>query len=85
MENKSAFLAELYEGCRTYRRFKQEPISEEVLRAIISNASKASCSRNSQVLRYAVVSSPEKVAEMQPLAKWAGALPPEIGTPKEGE
>ncbi len=78
-------LSELYVGCRTYRRFTQEAIPEDVLRSCLENARIASAGKNAQTLRYVCVRSPEAVAAMQPLVKWAAALPPEIGVPKAGE
>ena len=78
-------LSELYEGCRTYRRFSQDPVPENVIGEILSNLRARSSARNGQILKFYVIQSPEKVGKMQPLVKWAGALPPEIGTPKQGE
>ena len=78
-------LHELYVGCRTYRRFTQEPVGEEIVREALENARIGSSAKNAQPLRYIAVMSPEAVRDMQPLVKWAAALPPEIGTPKEGE
>ncbi len=78
-------LHELYLGCRSYRRFTQEPVDGGVIREALENARIASSGRNAQPLRYIAVTSPEGVRDMQPLVKWAAALPPEIGTPKEGE
>ena len=78
-------LSELYVGCRTYRRFTQEAVPESVLRSCLENARVSSTGKNAQTLRFICVKSPEMVAKMQPLVKWAAALPPEIGTPKAGE
>ncbi len=78
-------LHELYVGCRTYRRFTREEVPEGVIREALENARIASSGRNAQSLRYVAVTSPEAVRDMQPLVKWAAALPPEIGTPKEDE
>jgi nitroreductase len=78
-------LSELYVGCRTYRRFTQERIPDNVLRACLENARISSTGANAQTLRFICVKSPEMTAKMQPLVKWAAALPPEIGTPKPGE
>ena len=78
-------LNELYTGCRTYRRFEQEPVEESVLREALENARISSSAANMQPLYYIAVTSEEMVKAMQPLVKWAGALPPELGTPKEGE
>lgn len=38
-----------------------------------------------QAVRLVLVQSPEMVAKVQPLVKWAGYLPPEQGTPKADE
>lgn len=76
---------ELSIACRTIRRFRQEPVPDELLRDMVENARIAASGQNRQPLRYAIVRSPEMVARMQPLVRWAGALPKEIGTPKEGE
>ncbi len=78
-------LHELYVGCRTYRRFIREPVPESVICEALENARIASSGRNAQSLRYLAITSPEGVRDMQPLVKWAAALPPEIGTPKEDE
>ena len=76
---------EIQLGCRTYRRFLQDPVPEDILRYALECARIASSASNKQPLRYYAVSSPEKVEKMQSLVKFAGALPPEIGTPRKGE
>ena len=78
-------LNELMKGCRTYRRFLQEPVGEEIIRECLENARTSSSAANRQPLYYYAVTSDENVKNMQPLVKWAASLPPEIGTPKEGE
>jgi len=78
-------LHKLYEGCRTYRRFKQEPVADKILKEIAETARTRSCAMNGQVLKFMVVSSPEAVKSIQPCLTWAAKLPKEIGTPKEGE
>ena len=78
-------LSELYIGCRTYRRFKQDPIPDELIHAMLENARIANCGMNAQTLRYVCVKSPEAVAKMQPLVTWARALPREIAIPKPEE
>ena len=78
-------LDELMKTCRTYRRFFQEPVPEEVIREALENARIGSNGANRQPLYYYAVTSREKVEAMQPLLKWARALPPELGTPKKGE
>lgn len=78
-------ITELYEKCRTYRRFAQEKVPDSVLSEMVQTASRRSSARNAQIIRYVVVRSPEMTARMQPLVKWAGALPPEIGHPHDDE
>ena len=70
---------------RTYRRFEQRPVAPEILTEAVDAARIASCGANRQTLKYVLVQSPEMVAKVQPLVKWAGYLPPEQGTPKAGE
>lgn len=84
-QQKFENVSDLLQGCRTYRRFTQEPVPAELLDELIENARITNSAANAQPLRYVVVSSPEMVAKMQPLVKWAAALPPELGTPKEDE
>ena len=78
-------LHELMKGCRTYRRFLQDPVDESIIREALENARIGSSGANLQPLYYYAVTKEETVKAMQPLLKWARALPPEIGTPKEGE
>lgn len=81
MEN----LMKLLETRRTYRRFEQREISQEVIDEILTAARLASSAANRQPLSYIVVKEPDKVAEVFAHTKWAGALPPEQGQPKEDE
>lgn len=78
-------LAELYTTCRTYRRFKQEPVPVELLKTLVDVAHNRSTGRNAQELRFVVVHTPDMVKAMQPLLAWAASLPKAIGTPVEGE
>lgn len=78
-------LDELYRTCRSVRRFEQRPVPEKVLHEMLEHARLVSCASNKLPLRYIVVKSPDMVAAMQPLMKWAALLPPEIGAPKEDE
>lgn len=81
MEN----LMELLRTRRTYRRFEQKRISQEILDEILEAARLASSAANRQPLSYIVVQDPERAAEVFAQTKWAGYLPPEEGQPKEGE
>ena len=70
---------------RTYRRFLQKPVPQDVVDDIVEAVRLSSCGANRQALRLVVVRSPEMVAQVQPLVKWAAYLPPEQGTPKPEE
>ena len=76
---------ELCLGCRTYRRFEQKEIPEEILTELLENARVANSVMNGQVLRYVLVKSQETVKKLQPYFHFAAALPKELGQPKEGE
>ena len=78
-------LMELLRTRRTYRRFEQKEIPEEVLTDILTAARLASSAANRQPLSYIVIKEPEAVAVVFAHTKWAGALPPEVGQPKEKE
>lgn len=71
--------------CRTYRRFQQKEIPDEILTELAENLRTVNSAMNGQVLRYLLVKDKGTVKEMQPYIHWAGALPKELGTPKEGE
>lgn len=79
-------LMTLLETRRTYRRFDQyKKISSEIIDEILTAQRFASSACNQQKLRYLVVKSPELVEKVFSLTRWAALLPPEIGTPKDGE
>ncbi len=78
-------LMELLRTRRTYRRFLQDPVPDEVLSEMLEAARIASSGANRQPLKYLVVRDPEKVEKVFAETKWAGYLPPDEGTPKEGE
>lgn len=79
-------LMELLKTRRTYRRFDQSrPLPEEVISDINESIRLASSARNGQALRFLAITDQKKVEEIFPNTHFAGALPPEVGTPKEGE
>ena len=78
-------LMELLKTRRTYRRFEQKEISKDVLDEILMAARLASSAANRQPLSYIVVREPGAVADVFAHTRWAGALPPELGQPKEKE
>ncbi len=70
---------------RTYRRFAQKAVPQDVVEDIIEAVRLSSCGANRQAVRLVVVNRPEDVASVQPLVKWAAYLPPEQGTPRADE
>ena len=76
---------ELLTTRRTYRRFAQKAVPQDVVDDIVQAVRLSSCGANRQAVRLVLVQSPEMVAKVQPLIKWAGYLPPEQGTPKADE
>ena len=78
-------LMQFFTTRRSYRRFRQEPVPAAALEDLLQAARLASCTANSQTLKYVVVQSPEMVAATQPHIHWAAYLPPEQGTPAPEE
>lgn len=78
-------LMDLIRTNRTYRRFKQTAVADEIIAEVLEAARNAASAANRQPLSYVVVKSQKKVEEVFALTKWAGYLPPEQGQPKAGE
>ena len=78
-------ILELLASRRTYRRFLQKPVPADVIADMAEAVRLSSCGANRQAIRLVVVQSPEMVAKVQPLVKWAAYLPPEQGTPQPEE
>lgn len=76
---------ELLTTRRTYRRFAQKAVPQDVVNDIVQAVRLSSCGANRQAVRLVLVQSPEMVAKVQPLVKWAAYLPPEQGNPKADE
>ena len=70
---------------RTYRRFAQKPVPQDVIDDMIEAVRLSSCGANRQAVRLVIVNKAADVARVQPLVKWAAYLPPEQGTPKADE
>ena len=62
---------------RTYRRFAQKPVPQDVVDDMVEALRLSSCGANRQAVKLVVVQSPEMVKKVHPLVKWAGYLPPE--------
>ena len=78
-------MKELVTGCRTYRKFLQDPIPREALVEMIENVRLVNSARNAQPLHYTVVTKREDIEAIMPLTMWAGAIPNGLGRPKEDE
>ncbi len=78
-------LMELLETRRTYRRFAQKEIDQSIVDEMLRAARLASSAANRQPLTYIVVEGKNKTDQVFEYTKWAGALPPELGQPKEDE
>ena len=70
---------------RTYRRFEQKTVPQDVVEDLIDAVRLSSCGANRQAVRLVIVQKPEDVARVHPLVKWAAYLPPEQGAPKADE
>lgn len=77
-------IREIIKQRRTIRRFKQDPIPEEVLRDLVDCARLAPSASNMQPLEYVVVTEKEVCEKVFENLSWAGYIAPK-GTPKEGE
>ena len=78
-------MMEKMQSRRTYRRFEQKAVPQNVVEDIVEAVRLSSCGANRQAVRLVVIQNPETVAKVQPLVKWAAYLPPEQGTPKADE
>jgi nitroreductase len=68
---------------RTIRRFKQQPITEPILKKIVNTGRLAPSGANLQPLEFIIVNDPELVEQVFPSVKWAGYIAP-AGDPPEG-
>ncbi len=69
---------------RTIRRFKQDPISLEILKKLIDFARVAPMASNIQGLEFIIVKNAEIREKIFPLVKFAGSLPENQRTPEDG-
>ena len=70
---------------RTIRRFKQEPISRDLLRKLIDLARLAPASANIQSLRYIIVNDTAMRDKLFPLVRWAAHLPKDQRKPEKNK
>jgi nitroreductase len=69
---------------RSIRKFRQIPVERDKLTELVAAARLAAQGSNMQPLKYCVVDSPEQVAEINKVTKWAAAIAP-AGDPAPDE
>jgi nitroreductase len=77
-------LEEIIYKRRTIRRFKQDPISLDLIKKLIDFARIAPMARNVQALEFIIVSNLKIREKLFPLVNWAGSLPEDQRTPEKG-
>ncbi len=77
-------MLELVRKARSYRRFKQDQISEQTLRELIDVARLTPSQKNCQPLKYILSCDNETNSKIFPAAMWAANLK-DWGGPVEGE
>ena len=70
-------IAQLVSQSRTCRRFKGDPVPAAMLEAFADCARLSPSARNSQLLRYVLVSSPERCRTLFSMLTFGGAFAPE--------
>ncbi|MFX1523925.1 MAG: nitroreductase family protein [Promethearchaeota archaeon] len=75
---------EIVHNRRTIRRFKQDPVSLDILKKLVDYARLAPMARNIQALDFIIVNKPEIREKLFPLVSWAGSLPQDQRTPEKG-
>ena len=69
---------------RTIRRFKQDPVSLEILKKLVDFARVAPMATNVQALEFIIVENADMRKKLFPLVIWAGSLPEGQRTPESG-
>ncbi|MCK4401057.1 nitroreductase family protein [bacterium] len=69
---------------RSIRRFKQKPISSEILKKLVNAGRLAPSGANFQPCEYIIIHDKKLVNKVFGTLKWAGYIAPE-GNPKQGE
>ncbi|MFX1313968.1 MAG: nitroreductase family protein, partial [Promethearchaeota archaeon] len=69
---------------RTIRRFKQDPISLDILKKLVDFARIAPMANNVQALEFIIIENDEMRQKLFPLVNWASSLPKDQRTPESG-
>ncbi|ABX32582.1 nitroreductase [Petrotoga mobilis SJ95] len=75
---------EIIKQRRCIRKFKQDPIDDEILKELVDCARLAPCASNKQPLEFIIVKDKETCEKVFENLGWASYISPK-GTPKEGE
>jgi nitroreductase len=67
-------MLELVKRCRSYRRFFQDSISEEVLLELVNLGRFAASGKNLQPLKYAIIFDKNSCVNIYSTLKWAGHI-----------
>ncbi len=67
-------LKDLVKQNRSFRRFKPEPVAEQILIDLIDHARFTGCAKNMQTIRYQICSDPARNDEIFKTLAWAGFL-----------
>lgn len=85
IKGEENMLKDLLEKNRSYRGYDEtRKITEEELRELVACTRLCPATANVQPLKYFLAWEPEVVKKIQPLTKWAGALP-QLHLPEEGK
>ena len=74
MKRRVDMIKELVEKARSYRRFIEEPISDEALRDLVGLARLSASAANLQPLKYIISHTEEMNQVIFPKLKWAAYL-----------
>ena len=76
---------ELLRRRRSIRRFKSDPVPQEILEKIADSGRYAPSGMNMQPLEFIIINHPDVVTKLYEHTLWARYLPPEIGHPPSGK
>jgi nitroreductase len=85
IKGEKNMLKDLLEKNRSYRGYDEtRKVTEEELRELVAYTRLCPAAANVQPLKYFLAWEPEVVNKIQPLTRWAGALP-QLHLPEEGK
>ncbi|MFX1572285.1 MAG: nitroreductase family protein [Promethearchaeota archaeon] len=69
---------------RTIRRFKQDPVTLDILKKLVDFARVAPMASNIQALEFIIIENSKMRQKLFPLVNWASSLPKDQRTPESG-